>query len=74
MQALEETKAQAAAKLPTGVVNVAYTGQDEDPDDGGEDSTDPGFANSSAIAWANALAQNNYLLNGGMQKIIGTIK
>jgi hypothetical protein len=51
----------------TGVINVAYTGQDEDD----SVTSDPGFTNSSAIAWANALAQNNYLLNGGMQKIIG---
>lgn len=65
LQALEEstTKSQPAA---TGVVNIAYTGHDEDD----EDVNDPGFANAG-LAWA-ALAQNNYLLNSGMQKIIGT--
>jgi hypothetical protein len=51
------------------VVNIAYTGHDEDDDDDAAD--DPGFANAG-LAWA-ALAQNNYLLNSGMQKIIGKL-
>ena len=49
------------------MVNIAYTGHDEDEDE--DDVNDPGFANAG-LAWA-ALAQNNYLLNSGMQKIVG---
>ncbi|XP_046463580.1 protein lin-2-like isoform X5 [Daphnia pulex] len=72
LQALEESTtkshpAGAAAAGASGVVNIAYTGHDEDDDDDAAD--DPGFANAG-LAWA-ALAQNNYLLNSGMQKIIG---
>ena len=52
------------------MVNIAYTGHDEDDDDD-EAANDPGFANAG-LAWA-ALAQNNYLLNSGMQKIIGKL-
>lgn len=70
LQALEESctkshPAGAAAAAATGVVNIAYTGHDEDDDV----ANDPGFANAG-LAWA-ALAQNNYLLNSGMQKIVG---
>ncbi len=70
LQALEES----STKLPsTGVVNIAYTGRDEDESEEGLNESDPGFANSAGLAnWASALAQqNNYLLNSGMQKIIG---
>lgn len=65
LQALEESSSKSQPSA-TGVVNIAYTGHDEDEDD---DANDPGFANAG-LAWA-ALAQNNYLLNSGMQKIIG---
>lgn len=72
LQALEESctkshPAGAAAAAATGVVNIAYTGHDEDDDV----ANDPGFANAG-LAWA-ALAQNNYLLNSGMQKIVGNL-
>ena len=70
LQALEES----SIKLPcNGVVNIAYTGRDEeDESEGGLNESDPGFANSSGLAiWASALAQQNYLFNNGMQKIIG---
>ena len=71
LQALEEstTKSHPAggASGASGVVNIAYTGHDEDDDD--DVANDPGFANAG-LAWP-ALAQNNYLLNSGMQKIIG---
>lgn len=68
LQALEETKgARATLPAPTGVVNAAYTGLDEQDEE--DDVNDRTFANAG-LAWA-ALAQNNYLLNSGMQKIIG---
>lgn len=72
LQALEE-KGGSGAKSVSGVVNIAYTGRDEE--DEGDDATDPGFANKAGLAnWASALAQqNNYLLNSGMQKIIGML-
>lgn len=72
LQALEESStkphpAGAAVAGATGVVNIAYTGHDEDDDVG----DDPGFTNAG-LAWA-ALTQNNYLLNSGMQKIVGNL-
>jgi len=78
LQALEKspptTLRPPAAPQVTGVVNVAYTTHEEDEgvngdeDLSGADGVDPGFANPG-LAWA--LAHNNYLLNSGMQKIIG---
>lgn len=70
LQALEEIKGgKPALAASAGVVNAAYTGLDEQDDDDDE-ASDAAFANAG-LAWA-ALAQNNYLLNGGIQKIIGT--
>lgn len=71
LQSLEETSSKShPTPAATGVVNIAYTGHDEDEDDDEDDGgKDPGFTNAG-LAWA-ALAQNNYLLNSGMQKIIG---
>lgn len=74
LQALEES----STKPPnSGIVNIAYTGRDEDDDEDSkrqqDGQLDPGFTNTAGLAsWATALAQqNNYLLNGGIQKIIG---
>lgn len=77
LQALEETSTKV---LPpsTGVVNIAYTGRDEDEeeDDDEQAAKDQGFTSTAGLAsWASAVAQqNNYLLNGGMQKIIGNYR
>ena len=69
LQALEETRGKAILAGPTGVVNAAYAGHDEHDERDEDDASERAFANAG-LAWA-ALAQNNYLLNSGMQKIIG---
>ena len=65
LQALENSPPTTLRPAVTGVVNVAYTAHEHEQE---QEQDDPGFTNAG-LAWA--LAQNNYLINSGMQKIVG---
>jgi len=65
LQALEKSPPTTVRPTVTGVVNIAYT-TDEDP----HHDPDPAFTNAG-LAWALA-QQDNYLLNAaGTQKVVG---
>ena len=67
LQALEKSPPTTVRPTVTGVVNIAYT-TDEDP----HHDPDPAFTNAG-LAWALA-QQDNYLLNAaGTQKVVGQL-